>query len=303
MRDQSSPKADVYERVTAKILADLEKGELPWHKPWTVTGCAPALPLRANGVPYQGINVMLLWMESMEKGFKSSKWMTFKQALEVGANVRKGEKGTMVVFSDRVKRTEIGADGQDKDKFIPFLKAYSVFNLDQIDNLPEKFLPPPPAPPRTLFEVHQGAEAFFGAIGAEIRHGGDRAFYRKDLDFIQMPEVEKFVSAAAYAGVKAHEIVHWTGHERRNAREFGKRFGDNAYAFEELVAELGAAFLCAELGVAPEVREDHAAYVATWLKVLKNDKRAVIAAASHAQHAVTFLKEQVAAHQAMPMAA
>lgn len=295
-------RADVYARVTDRIVEDLSRGVRPWAKPWT----APAgqeraritLPLRGNGTPYRGINVLLLWGAALERGFSAPMWMTYRQAQELGGQVRKGESGSLVVFANRVTRTETGDDGADVEREIPVMKGYTVFNVEQIDGLPERFrLRPAPlpdagepvAPGAPAIEPHAEAEAFFAGTGADFRHGGAQAFYAPSRDLIQLPPVAAFRDAEAYAATRAHELVHWTGHPSRNARAFGKRFGDQAYAFEELVAELGAAFLCAHLGVTAQVREDHAAYLSHWLQVLQRDKRAIFTAATHAQRAVDFL--------------
>ena len=286
----SSLYKDVYARVTDRIVADLEKGVRTWMKPWSASNTeVPVLrPLRHNGTPYKGINVLLLWGEAVEKGYTSSTWMTYKQAETLNAHVRKGEKGSLVVFADRYTKTEANDKGEDVEHSIPFMKAYTVFNVQQIEGLPAQYqpAPTPDAAPLPLFE---DAEKFFAGTGAVFRHGGNRAFYAPSADFIQLPPADAFRDAESYAATKAHELTHWTGHKDRMAREFGKRFGDQAYAFEELVAELGAAFLCAELGVTPETREDHAAYLGHWLAVLKSDKRAIFTAAAHAQRAADYL--------------
>jgi len=283
-----TPKTDLYTRVTDRILAELDAGTRPWVKPWTTTAGRVSRPRRANGTPYRGINVLLLWAEAVDQGYSSSTWMTYKQAQALGAQVRKGEAGALVVYADRFTKTETTDKGEEVEREIPFLKGYTVFNVDQIDGLPEAVRPAPSPALPPVIPLDQ-AEAFFKATGADIRHGGDRAYYAPGLDRIQLPRPEAFRSAEAYAATKAHELVHWTGHPARLARTFGQRFGDDAYAFEELVAELGAAFVCADLGLAPEVRDDHAAYLAHWLKVLKADKRAIFSAATHAQRAADHL--------------
>ena len=283
-------KADVYERVTSRLIAYMEQGTRPWLKPWSAANTEGRIerPLRHNGTPYRGVNVVLLWCDAIEKGFQSSQWMTYRQAQELGGQVRKGETGSLVVYADRYTKTETNDQGEEDERSIPFMKGYTVFNVDQIDGLPAQYRPAP-RPTLPAVELHQVAEEFFAKTGATIRHGGNRAYYATALDYIQLPPPETFKDAESYAGTKAHEFIHWTGHKSRNAREFGKRFGDQAYAFEELVAELGAAFLCADLGITPEVREDHAAYLSHWLQVLKEDKRAIFTAAAHAQRAADTL--------------
>lgn len=284
-------KQDVYQRLTDKIIADLEKGELTWVKPWSGGNMDGKVvrPLRHNGVPYSGINVLMLWGAAVECGFVSPFWMTFKQAQELGAHVRKGEKGSLVVYANTIIRTEEGENGSEEERTIPFMKGYTVFNVEQIEGLPAHYH----AEAETVIDPAQRnaqAEAFFAATGATVRHGGNSAHYSGGTDHVQMPVFESFRSPEAYYATLAHEMTHWTKHETRLARDFGrKRWGDEGYAKEELVAELGAAFLCADLGLTPEPGMDHAAYIQSWLKVLKDDKRAIFAAASHAQKAADYL--------------
>lgn len=309
MSKTTETRTDVYTRVTDRIIEDLEKGVRPWLKPWSAenaTDRLPSLPLRHNGTPYRGINVLLLWGDAIEKGYTAPLWMTYKQVDSLGAHVRKGERGSLVVYADKITKAEANDKGEEIEREILFMKGYTVFNVEQIDGLPAHYYTPnaPRDESRTL-ELIEEAEDFFKATGAIFRHGGNRAFYAPSADFIQLPPAEAFRDAESYAATKAHELTHWTGHVSRLAREFGKRFGDQAYAFEELVAELGAAFLCAELCIAPEPREDHASYLAHWLDVLKTDKRAIFTAAAHAQRAADYLASLVkkAEEQAEPLAA
>jgi len=274
----SNQRSDLYGRVTERVVADLERGVRPWLKPWTGGNTRITMPRRHNSIPYRGINVLILWAEAIDRGYNHPLWMTYRQAQELGAHVRQGEHGTTVVYADRIVRKETDDAGNDVEKAIPFLKAYTVFNVQQTD------------PQRPKVELIASAEAFIAATGAVIRHGGDSAYYSPRLDIIQMPEPEAFRDAESYSATKAHELTHWTSHETRLKREFGaKRFGDTSYAREELVAELGSAFLSADLGITPEPREDHASYLAHWISVLKEDKRAIFAAAAHAQRAVDYL--------------
>ena len=287
----NSEKQDVYTRITNKIIADLEQGVRTWMKPWNAGNTAGRItrPLRHNGVPYAGINILMLWAEAMDKGFSSPTWMTFKQASELQAHVRKGEKGSLVVYANSITRTEEGQDGEEAEREIHYMKGYTVFNVEQIDGLPEQYYCKPDAPVSAA-QRNAHAEAFFTATQADIRYRGDRAFYSLDGDYIQTPVIEAFRDAESFYATLAHEAAHWTRHPSRLDRSFGrKRFGDEGYAQEELVAELASAFLCADLGLTPETRDDHAAYIASWLTVLKNDKRAIFTAASHAQKAVEFL--------------
>jgi len=284
-------KADIYTRITNRIVSDLEKGTRPWLKPWNAQHAAGRItrPLRHNATPYRGINVLVLWMEAEDRGYACPLWMTYNQATELGGQVRKGERGATVVYADRFKKTEANADGQMVEQEIPFMKGYTVFNCEQIDGLPARYYESA-LPAVEKIERIARAEAFFENAKPEISHGGNRAFYSVHTDRIQMPPFECFRDAEAYYATLAHEATHWTKHEKRLNRNFGgKRFGDEGYAVEELVAELGSAFLCADLQLAPEPREDHAAYIANWLTVLRNDKRTIFTAAAHAERAAAFL--------------
>lgn len=291
-------RTDLYQRVTDQMVAALEQGVRPWQKPWsasTATGRI-VLPLRGNGVPYRGINILMLWGAATDNGFHFPTWLTYKQAAELGGQVRKGEKGSLVVFASSMTRSETDADtGEESQRNIPFLKGYTAFNTEQIDGLPERYHTMPPAQPAAI-ERNSSVEAFAAATGAIILHGGNRAFYNPGRDAVQMPPLEAFRDAASYYGVLAHELTHWTGHPSRLDRQFGKRFADKAYAFEELVAELGAAFLSATLDLTPEPRADHADYLGHWLGILKADKRAIFTAASQAQLATDYLHGQPTRH-------
>lgn len=284
-------KQDIYQKVTDKIIADLEQGELTWLKPWSAGNLDGRIvkPLRHNGMAYSGINVLMLWGAGLEAGFISPYWMTFKQAKELGAHVKKGERGNQVVYANTLTKTEEQEDGSEEERKIPFMKAYTVFNVEQIEGLPEHYY----AKPEPVIEEAQRidhADKFFAASGANVRHGGNRAFYSGGSDHVQMPPFECFHSPESYYATLAHELTHWTKHPKRLDREFGrKKWGDEGYAREELVAELGAAFLCADLGLTPEAGTDHAAYIQSWLKVLKDDKRAIFSAAAHAQRAADIL--------------
>jgi len=287
----NSERQDVYSRTTDKIIADLEQGVRTWMKPWNAGNTAGRItrPLRHNGVAYSGINILMLWAEAMDKGFTAPIWMTFKQALELKANVRKREKGSLVVYANSITRTEEDDKGEESEREIHYMKGYTVFNVEQIEGLPEHYYGKPEAPATTVERIAQ-AEAFFTATGADIRYRGDRAYYSNDGDYIQMPVIEAFRDAESFYATLAHESTHWTKHPKRLDRSFGRKsWGDEGYAREELVAELASAFLCADLGLTPEVRDDHASYIANWLTVLKNDKRAIFSAAAYAQKAVEFL--------------
>ncbi len=282
----------IYQEITDQIVADLEKGVRPWQRPWSADNLEGrvCLPLRHNGITYRGVNVLTLWMAALAKGYRAPIWMTFKQAVDLGGGVRKGEKGSLTVYADRITRKETdAATGEESETAIPFMKGYTVFNVEQIDGLPAHYYPAPEPVPEALPRIER-AEAFFTATGATIRHGGNQAYYAITSDHVQMPPFEAFRDAASYYATLAHETTHWTRHPSRLDRSFGrKRFGDEGYAMEELVAELGAAFLCAGLALTPEIRDDHASYLDHWLTVLKADKRAIFTAAAHAQRAADFL--------------
>jgi len=282
--------SDIYERITARIVEQLEAGTRPWMQPWGAGG-TPVRPLRHNGIAYRGINTVLLWMTAAERGYSSNYWMTFRQAQELGGNVRKGEKSTLVVYANAIERKETDEEGEEVERRIPFMKGYNVFNAGQIEGLPQHFYGTEAEPGNGQRKQRvEAADRFFANLGADIRHGGNRAFYHPVGDFIQMPVFDAFISAEIHAGTLAHECVHWTMKSTRLDRNLGRdKWGDEGYAKEELVAELGSVFLSADLGIAIEPREDHAAYIASWLKCLKNEKRAVFQMAAHAERAVAYL--------------
>jgi antirestriction protein ArdC len=284
-------KTDVYQRVTDRIVSELENGVQPWFKPWNAEHAAGRItrPLRGNGVAYRGINVLMLWAAAMERGYAAPIWMTFRQAKELGAHVRKGESGSLVVYANTLHKVEADEQGEEVERDIPFMKGYNVFNVEQIEGLPEHYYAPA-APQIDSVERIEHAEAFFASIGATVHEGGNMACYSVTLDEVRMPPFVSFRDAESYYTTLAHEVTHWTRHPKRLDRDFGRKcWGDEGYAMEELVAELGAAFLAADLGLSAEPRADHAAYIGSWLKVLKEDKRAIFSAAAHAQKAADFL--------------
>jgi antirestriction protein ArdC len=290
-RDQAGGtpgRVNLYDEVTARIVAEMEAGRVPWVQPWgRVDGASAGLPRNAlTGRRYSGINVLILWGAVIGAGYPSQGWLTFKQALEAGGCVRKGERGTSVVYADRfipeaerARAVETGGDA----KAIPFLKRFTVFNVAQCDGLPES-LSPEPVPLREIVPV---AEAMIAASGVEFRIGGDEAYYAPHPDFVQVPPQPAFFDQINYYRTALHELTHATGHPSRLARNLTGAFGSKDYAREELVAELGSAFLCASLGIAPTVR--HADYLACWLEVLREDNRAIFRAASMASKAADWL--------------
>jgi antirestriction protein ArdC len=282
---------DLYTRVTNAIVADLEQGVRPWLRPWNAEHAAGPItrPLRAGGQAYKGINVLMLWTSAMTQSFASPIWMTFKQAKELNASVRKGSRGSLVVYSDRIRKTETSEAGEEQERDIYFMKEYHVFNVEQIEGLPPHFYATA-APQVDPLQRNEAADQFFANTGADIRHGGNQAYYAPGPDYVQMPPFGSFTDAESYSATLAHEMTHWTKHPSRLERDFGRsKFGDEGYAREELVAEIGAAFLCCDLGITPEPRDDHASYLDHWLRVLKEDKRAIFQAAAQAQKAVDFL--------------
>lgn len=316
----SRQKIDVHQAITQKIVAAIEAGagtfEMPWHRP----GVAFTIPKNAStDKAYRGSNILSLWIDADAKKFEHQIWATYKQYAELGAQVRKGEKGSLIVkYGEWVPKNPIGSDAsavnagqpqrnqetEDDDGKRLFAKAAWVFNIDQVDAPPElreRLLPAStPRPDLTTHLAH--VDRFIVSTGAEFREGGQRAFYRhRDIqgegDFIQMPPRELFTGTAtstpteSYESTRLHELTHWVGAEHRLNRQFGDRFGDKDYAFEELVAELSAAFLCAELEITNTPRADHAQYCSTWLEVLKGDTKAIFTAASLATRAVAYLND------------
>ena len=278
---------DLYERIAEQIRTQLAEGVLPWHRPWAVDPNARvSKPLRENAVPYQGINVLILWGAAIEAGYASPFWMTYRQAQSIGAQVRRGERATHIVFAKTAEKTETDESGDESQVLLHVRRVYAVFNADQIDGLPEKYVPE--IPDVNPDERDAACDAWFERLGIDIRYGGDRAYYAPGPDRIQMPPFQTFESAQAFFSTLAHESVHSTGHRDRLDRRFGMR-GTPEYAREELVAELGSAFLCADLGIASSPRADHANYVGSWLELLEDEPRAVFDAATQAQQAVEFL--------------
>ncbi len=288
-------KTDIYKQVTDKILAELENGTAPWVKPWSGKAFKGGA-FAHNAVSkrqYSGVNVVLLWMAQSAGKFTANRWLTFKQAKEAGGNVRKGEKGTMVVFvSHMIRQDEKTGD----EVRIPFLKKYTVFNVQQCDGLSDKVSGESLPMPENQAKRAELADLFIEETGADVHEqGGDRAFYSPALDAVCMPKFEQFKSADHFYATTFHELGHWTGHKTRLDRDFSGRFGDRSYAAEELVAELTAAFLCAEFGFDGDLR--HAGYIKNWISLLKHDSRAFVTAASKAQQAADFLRSTAAEDQ------
>lgn len=282
---------DLYQEVTDKIVSSLATaGE--WERPWTLIDGAFA-PVNTAGRAYRGVNVWLLWASALEHGYTSGVWGTYKawKQDDPVRHVRKGEKGTLVTLWKPTHRKATARDvAEGNAKRVGasvqglYLRDYTVFNSEQV----EGYVAPAAGP---KVDPIAEAERFFDAIGATILPD-PQAHYSPITDTIGLPPIDAFVDAGAYYATSAHEHGHWTGHKSRLDRDLVNRFGSEAYAFEELVAELTAAFVGARLGIEPTVREDHASYVKNWIKVLKNDKKAIFTAGSLAQKATDFLAEQ-----------
>ncbi len=275
-------------RITQEIIARLEAGTKPWIKPWR--GVPVSRPLRACGVPYRGMNVFWLWMVADMCGYASPFWMTYNQAKALGAQVRKGEKSTIAIFyKSYTKEVEAPDTGERSNEARRVLKAYPVFNADQVEGLPERF-----HPAKTLELVEpegreQALDAFFSAIPAALRHHGGEAYYEPGLDRVTMPPTQLFSGFDHYYATLGHELSHWTGHPSRLDRNLKNRFGTAAYAAEELVAELSSAILGAELGLPVAHLDSHASYIEHWLKLLREDDRAILTAAAKAEEASCML--------------
>jgi antirestriction protein ArdC len=274
--------SNVYETVTTRIIAELEQGTAPWAKPWKGSGIAD-LPYNAlTGRRYNGVNVLLLWDATLTRGYHHASWLTFLQAKALGGQVKKGEHATAILFAgSSTKKDEAGEEEKHR-----FLRFHSIFNVEQVGGLPERFTSI--QTPRPLDEALIEAEDFIAALGADVRHGGNMAAYSPALDCILLPHREQFESDAHYAATKLHEHGHWTGHKSRLDRDLTGRFGDQAYAGEELIAELTAAFLCAELAIPGQLR--HPEYIGSWLKVLGKDTRAIFTAAGKATEAANYMR-------------
>lgn len=285
-RKSNAPRRDIAQEVTDRILAQLAAGVAPWRKPWRGGSAPVGMPVNGStGRPYSGVNVLLLWGQAMDAGYSSSAWMTFKQAKSLGGCVRKGEKGTGIVFFKTLVKEEANDRGEMEERRIPMLRGYTVFNTEQIDGLKgdEGVTEVDPRP------GYERACQVLDDSGAIVRHGGGKAFYMPSADRIQLPGAGCFESVDAYWATALHELAHWTGHKSRLDRQ-QEGFGSNpeAYAFEELIAELSSAFLCADTGINLDSLQ-HASYLDHWVRMLKDDKRAIIRAAAAARKVHGFL--------------
>jgi antirestriction protein ArdC len=277
---------DLYAEVSARIIAELEAGAAPWIKPWAATAGANTPCNAVTNRPYSGCNVVLLWM-AQAAGYRTPRFLTFKQTAEFGGHVRKGEHGTKVYF---VKQLEVkeDADHSSPTRLIPMMREYTVFNVEQCEGLPISVTTGKPMRVRNPGARDELADEFLRSTGADIREGHGEAYYVPSRDFVSMPAFEAFKGADHFYSVAFHELTHWTAHRSRLDRDLKNRFGSRSYATEELVAELGAAFLCAEFGFDGDLR--HAGYIAHWIELLKADKRAFFTACSQASKAADYLR-------------
>ena len=290
-RKNFANKPTLYQEITDKIIAELEAGCAPWVQPWGSSGINAALGLPKNAATrrrYSGINILVLWGAVAKRGFTGQRWLTFRQALALGGHVRQGEKGTMVLYADRFvpdgERARAEETGEEPEA-IPFLKRFTVFNTDQCADLPADAGAAAPPPPEHL--ILPQAEALIRATGADLRIGGDRAFYVPSADYIQVPPPSAYFEPINWHRTVFHELGHHSGHSSRLGRDLSGGFGSALYAKEELVAEMTSAFVCAALSIVPTVR--HADYLGSWLEVLREDNRAIIRAASAASKAADYL--------------
>lgn len=284
-------RATLYDEITDKIIAELEAGRVPWVQPWGTEAAKAPLSMPRNAAsarPYSGINVLILWGAVIERGFAGQSWLTFRQALALGGHVRKGERGTTVVYADRFvpaderrRAHEMGEEAQA----VPFLKRFTVFNTDQCEGLSADIATTAPMPLPGM--IVPQVEALIKATGIDFRIGGNRAFYMPAEDYVQVPPPAAYFEPINWHRTALHELGHASGHPSRLNRDLGGSYGTKKYAFEELIAELCAAFSCASLGIVPTVR--HADYIGSWLDVLREDNRAIVRAASQASKAADYL--------------
>ena len=282
-----SPAQSPAARITATIIEKLEQGTKPWIKPWR--GVPISRPLRSCGTPYRGMNTFWLWMMAEASGFASPYWMTYRQCAKLGGHVRKGEKSSIAIFYKTYEKEVETPDGGEDTETRRVLRSYAIFNADQCDDLPAMYSPEPLMEPVEPAGRRRRIDAFFARIDAQLRHMGSEAYYEPVRDRITMPPATLFEGFDHYYATLAHELSHWTGHSSRLDRDLKNRFGSEAYAAEELVAELSSAILGAELGLPVTHLDNHASYISHWLKLLKSDDRAMLMAAAKAEEASSLL--------------
>ncbi len=299
-----SDRANLYDEITTKIIAELEAGRVPWVQPWGTSAARAPLGLPKNDTTsrtYSGINVLILWGAVIEHGFPSQGWLTFRQALSLGGNVRKGERGTTVVYADRFTPEDEkrrARETGDEAHAIPFLKRYTVFNVAQCDGLPDDIATVAPPPPPGLIEPR--VEALIRATGVDFRIGGNRAFYVPSQDYVMVPPPQAYFEPINWHRTALHELGHASGHHSRLNRDLSGSFGTRLYSVEEITAELIAAYSCAALGIVPTVR--HAIYIGAWLEALREDSRAIVRAASQASKAADWLLSFLPNDEQLPAA-
>ncbi len=296
MEKDRNSRQSLYAEVTGRVIAELEAGRLPWVRPWDSAACDCGMPANAaTGRRYSGINILILWHAVTAGNFGSQRWLTYAQAQAAGGNVRRGEKGTIVCYADRFtpKTEQERARDEDREaRQVAFLKRFTVFNVDQCEGLPEPLTRLSDPVPEC--EIIPQVQALIAASGADFRIGGDEAYYRPGLDYVQVPPQHAFREPINWHRTALHELGHWTGHASRLDRDQEGRFGTPSYAREELVAEMASAFTCASLSITPTVR--HSDYIAGWLDVLREDDRAIFRAASAASKAAEYLLSFTQAH-------
>ncbi|WIW50321.1 zincin-like metallopeptidase domain-containing protein (plasmid) [Bradyrhizobium sp. 62B] len=284
-------RTNLYDEITNRIIGEIEAGRVPWVQPWGTPSASTSLAMprsAANGRRYSGINILILWAAATERSFTGQSWLTFRQALSVGGHVRKGERGTTVVFADRfvpADEKRSGRESGEEAQAIPFLKRFTLFNTDQCEGLPpEVATAPQPMPPG---RIEPQVQSLIRASGVDFRIGGNRAFYVPAEDYVQVPPPQAYFEPINWHRTALHEMAHASGHPSRLARDLSGSFGSRTYAFEELIAEISSAFTCASLGIVPTVR--HADYIGSWLDVLRQDNHAIVRAASQASKVADYL--------------
>ncbi|WP_316233228.1 ArdC family protein [Bradyrhizobium sp. SZCCHNPS2010] len=284
-------RGSLYDEITDKIIAGLEAGRVPWVQPWGAAAAKAPLGMPQNAVTgrqYSGINVLILWGAVVEHGFAGQSWLTFRQALSLGGHVRRSERGVTVVYADHFVPADDkrrASETGEEALAIPFLKRFTVFNTDQCNDLPADIAIGGPPPPPDMIEPR--VEALIKATGVDFRIGGNRAFYAPSEDYVQVPPPGAYFEPINWHRTALHELGHASGHALRLNRDLSGSYGTGKYAFEELIAELSAAFSCASLGIVPTVR--HADYIGHWLEVLREDNRAIVRAASQASKAADYI--------------
>lgn len=286
----ANERINLYQQITDRIIAQLEAGRIPWVQPWASASTAIGMPYNAaSNRRYSGLNILTLWDAVVSRGFSCHGFVTFRQALALGGSVRRGERGTGVIYTQRFipreERRRADTEGRAPSGGIPFLKHFTVFSVDQCDGLPEHICVPPPPIPEGL--IPPQIDALIAATSADFRIGGGQAYYSPRHDYVQVPRPDDYFEPINWARTAIHELGHWTGHETRLNRNQSGVFGSHDYGKEELCAELISAFVCASLGIVPTVR--HADYIGSWIEIIKSDGRAILRAASAASKGADYL--------------